>query len=440
MKRLPLYATASAVLLSVLSACDSQATDSKTTADGESISMDAAAQLKKSGNLVDAAKMYELLARDSNDVDAELELAALDRKLNKPVDAVEILKDAAKRQPDNDTVQTQLGYALVDAHDYEDAVSIFDKLIQKSPADIQNYNGKGVAFDKAGNHLAAQEVYKQALSISPGTLSVENNLAMSLILNKQYGQAIAVLSKLYNDNPDNKTVRHNLALAHGLNGDKEIAMKLNSKDLSPDQTKENQKYYSYYAQLSHDMSSTGPQTSQIGFSETPKEDKAIPAAPVVKKHKLAKLKPTPTDAPAETAAAPAEPAKPEVAAVTLAKPENTTTQDQAARESELQKELAKELEKGPLKIPAVKTASKLKIIAPKEPKIAKVPEPEAVKARQAPTEPEAPKKPESKVEEPVATTQPLQSPSAGKPAEELGSTQLPTSSEATGDFPSQKRR
>ena len=60
---------------------------------------------------------------------------------------------------------------------------------------------------------------------------------MSLILNNQLDQAIALLETLRLKHPDNKTLRQNLALAYALKGDKKKAMALNSEDVSPEEAK-----------------------------------------------------------------------------------------------------------------------------------------------------------------------------------------------------------
>jgi tetratricopeptide (TPR) repeat protein len=166
-----------------------------------------------------------------------------------------------------DSVQS--GYALIDAGKPEEAVTLFDRIIAEKPENAAAYTGKGVAFDYAGNHLAAQELYKRALSLSPDSVSIRNDLAMSLILNDQCDEAITLLEELNAQHPGNKTVRQNLALAYGLNNESKKALALNLQDLTPDQAHENMKFYKEYARRLKKLNARDlPARSQIGFQET----------------------------------------------------------------------------------------------------------------------------------------------------------------------------
>lgn len=272
-----------------------------------------AEKLKKDGKLLEAAQIYEQLAKvDNKSVDAHIELAAISRKMGYPEAAVEVMVEAVKRQPDNYNASMQLGYALADAKRYQEAVNLFDGLIALHPNNAQAYGGKAIAFDKSGNHLAAQELYKQSLAIAPQSLSAQNNLAMSLILNNQLSQAIPMLEKLMQDYPENKTIRHNLALAYGLMGNNEKAYQLNIKDLSAQQAEENTLFYDYYAKVRNKLlNSTTDSGMTIGFTETP-EEKKHSAPTIAKAEKKAVLKDMFQPESAAAATSPAT-AKPELA-------------------------------------------------------------------------------------------------------------------------------
>lgn|GEM_PF-605156 len=288
MSRLPSLLVTSISAIAFLTACSSDATSDRKGSDNTARSeqerneMLLADNMKKQGNLLGAGQLYaQVASKSTTSVDALLELVAIDRKLGRTEEAIEIAKEAQKRQPENPAVLSQLGYALIDAGKPQEAVDIFDMLIAVKPDYALAHNGKGVAFDKAGNHLAAQELYTRALILAPDSLSVQNNMAMSLILNKQYDGAILILEKLRLQYSENKTVRQNLALAYGLKGDAPRALALNLKDLSPEQAEENQRFYEHYSQKSKALKvSDVPAQMQIGFTETPAEqkDKVAPAA------------------------------------------------------------------------------------------------------------------------------------------------------------------
>lgn len=279
MRRLHACLLSSLSLVALLTACDpppqgERITGSTTKGEApldkaqiDSNALQMADKMKQSGDLEGAIAVYEgLVERNPDSVDAELELASLYRKLNRPKEALVVLKDAQGRQPQNPAVLTQLGYTQIDAGVPEFAVTSFDQLILMQPDNAQAYNGKAVAFDNAGNHLAAQELYQKARALDPNSLPIQNNLAMSLILNSQIDDAIALLQPLSSEHPDNKTVRQNLALAYGIKGEKAKALAINLKDLPAKQANENMHFYEEYARI-HKLSANGKSSGHIGFAE-----------------------------------------------------------------------------------------------------------------------------------------------------------------------------
>ena len=162
------------------------------------------------------------------------------------------------------------GNMLIENGNPKDAISVFDKLILLDPANVLAYNGKAIAFDHSGNHLAAQDIYKTALSIEPDSLLTKNNLAMSLILNQQIDQAIELLEPLVKDE-NNKTspyiifISHNLALAYGISGDHEKATKLNLRNMTKEQAQENIRFYEKYTKRKGKAANRKKKERNIGF-------------------------------------------------------------------------------------------------------------------------------------------------------------------------------
>ncbi len=191
--------------------------------------------------------------------------------------AIAVLQQAQLTHPDDPLILSQLGYALIADGQPQDAEIVFDRLIKVKPEAVSGYNGKAVALDRIGDHDGAEELYQQALKFSPNSTSIKNNLAMSMILNNQPDQAIALLEPL-NQQASTPTIRQNLALAYGIKGDKEIALALNRQDLPEDEAQQNMRFYAKYARehkkpLAHN-------------------DKMPPAVP----HKMAASKPAAPDA------------------------------------------------------------------------------------------------------------------------------------------------
>ncbi len=203
-----------------------------------------------------------------------LEFAANLRRTGNAEEAANVLHKAQSKYPDNTTILKQLGIAMVDAKHPIEAIEVFDVLAAIEPDNALAYNGKAVAFDTAGNHTAALELYEKALSLAPFSVAINNNMAMSMILNDQLDSAQTILETLYKQNPDVPKIRYNLALVYGLKGDKKRAMELNLESLSQKQAEENLKFYQHYSSKKGDhkpvelMKSDGRPIDDL-FTEAP---------------------------------------------------------------------------------------------------------------------------------------------------------------------------
>src|SRR3546814_14976555 len=71
----------------------------------------------------------------------------------------------------------------------------FDRALRSKPEDPRAYNALGILRDQAGEHAAAQILYRQALERDPAHFSVRNNLGLSLALDGKRDEAIEVLAE-----------------------------------------------------------------------------------------------------------------------------------------------------------------------------------------------------------------------------------------------------
>jgi len=105
---------------------------------------------------------------------------------------------------------------------YEVAIGISD--------DPKLFGAIGITLDMTEDHKAAQGYYRSGLEKVPGDLTLLNNLALSLMLDRQYDQAITTLNQVTAD--PRATVRHrqNLAMVYGLAGRKNDARRVAAMD------------------------------------------------------------------------------------------------------------------------------------------------------------------------------------------------------------------
>src|SRR3546814_15896734 len=69
----------------------------------------------------------------------------------------------------------------------------FDRALHSKPEDPRAYNALGILRHQAGEHAAAQILYRQALERDPANFSVRNNLGLSLALDGKRDGAIELL-------------------------------------------------------------------------------------------------------------------------------------------------------------------------------------------------------------------------------------------------------
>ncbi|MCE2927443.1 MAG: tetratricopeptide repeat protein [Rickettsiales bacterium] len=195
------------------------------------------------------AALEQQALKDDGEVSAHLALARLYRQAGQGAQAVTLMQQAEIRQPDNEDVLAQLGYALIDAGQFKEAVEVFDKLTAINHKSVAGHNGKAVAFDKAGNHVAAQDIYQTALKLAPNSAIVINNLALSYIMHHQPDMAISLLEPWMKQSSAPASMRYNLALAYGVKGDAARAHALNIQTMSEKEARENQVFYEEYARM-----------------------------------------------------------------------------------------------------------------------------------------------------------------------------------------------
>ena len=163
--------------------------------------------------------------------------------------AVSLMQGLQLRHENDPEVLLHLGYALIADGQFEEAVGLYDMLTAMQPRNSLAFNAKAVAFDYAGNHVGAQEVYDKALRIDSTSHTIKNNLALSYILNNEPKKAVALLAPLAKQPEAPPALRQNLALAYALVGDEKKSREMNLRDLTPEQADENQKFYAYYKKL-----------------------------------------------------------------------------------------------------------------------------------------------------------------------------------------------
>jgi Flp pilus assembly protein TadD len=156
--------------------------------------------------------------------------------LARPDEAVKVVEELARRNPDDLELAAYLGKIMVQSGRLQDGEKELRRAIAGGADDWRIRSALGSALDQQGRYQEARQCYEQALKLQPNEVSVINNLAMSYILAGDLKTAETRLRRALAlpKGDRNARVRQNLALAVGLQGRFDEAKEIASRDLPTD--------------------------------------------------------------------------------------------------------------------------------------------------------------------------------------------------------------
>ncbi|MBM3905679.1 MAG: tetratricopeptide repeat protein [Thaumarchaeota archaeon] len=95
------------------------------------------------------------------------------------------------------------------AKQFDDAVSLYDQILQKNPDSLDAINNKGYALGKLKKYADAIACYDLGLKLYPNEKTLLVNKISSLRKTKSYDAALEICRQVLNSNPDD-----NIALYH----------------------------------------------------------------------------------------------------------------------------------------------------------------------------------------------------------------------------------
>lgn len=212
----------------------------------------------ESGDHVNAARLYEkVLASDPDSVAALKGAGDSYSRMGQHGRAETVLLRAHELAPGNDDVLNILGRVSLSQKRPEEAVKYYDKALRINGKNISAITGKGVALDTMSQHLKAQKVYQDGLSIYPTNFILRSNYALSLALTNNSAKAISILQELVRDPNAAPHVRDNLALVYGLAGLENEARATLSLDMNAQEIEENIAIYGALRRMMQDGNPIG---------------------------------------------------------------------------------------------------------------------------------------------------------------------------------------
>ncbi|HFC05661.1 MAG TPA: pilus assembly protein TadD [Rhizobiales bacterium] len=164
--------------------------------------------------------------------------------LQQDSEQLRVLEQLIKYHPDNTKLLVFYGKRLIANGQSKEAVNILKQAERRGERDWRLYSALGSALDQTGKNTQARMYYQRALKLNPGEVKVENNMAMSYVLEGKFASAERILRKA-NNTPKGRAlprIRQNLALVVGLQGRFDEARQIASRDLPPEQVEANMAY------------------------------------------------------------------------------------------------------------------------------------------------------------------------------------------------------
>ena len=136
-----------------------------------------------SGNALNAANIYRRIAdRQPSAAQPKIDLGrALMR--NGDFDGAEsAFREVLAIAPGNVDGQVGLAQIMLARQQNAEALAAFGAILEQHPKNIKALNGAGIALDALGRHGEAQEHYNRVLAVAPDDRAARNNLALSKAL------------------------------------------------------------------------------------------------------------------------------------------------------------------------------------------------------------------------------------------------------------------
>jgi Flp pilus assembly protein TadD len=175
------------------------------------------------------AKRYD---SDPGEKIASMNYAKALRALTRYSQAAAVMQTAAVKAPKDMEVLGAYGKALADAGQLQQAADVLSRSYTEERPNWSSMSVQGSIADQLGDHVKAQQFYRDALKIAPAEPNVLSNLGLSYALTKQLPLAEQSLREAAASPRADSRVRDNLALVLSLEGKFDEAQQVEQRDRS----------------------------------------------------------------------------------------------------------------------------------------------------------------------------------------------------------------
>jgi Flp pilus assembly protein TadD len=172
-----------------------------------------------------------------NEAEVQAQYAAALARNGQLQEAEQLLAGKLERAPRQTRLLLAVGQLRLRMGSAAEALAAFDQVLAQAPRDLAALSGRGVALDLLGRHADAQLSYRTALAVDASHVPSANNLAFSLMLDGQSGEAVPILAALRRRPGTPPRVATNLGIAQAASGDARSAEatlegRINAADLT----------------------------------------------------------------------------------------------------------------------------------------------------------------------------------------------------------------
>ncbi len=201
-----------------------------------------ASDLTREEALSAVQKWGQVYSADEKNKVAALNYSAALRAAGQSAQAVQVMRKATILHTNDREVLAAYGKALAADGQFDEALRTIRRAQTPDNPDWRLLAAEGAILDSLGRNESGRARYQQALVLAPGEPQVLNNLGMSYTLTGDLDMAEQTLRQALNHPAATARIRQNLALVLGLQGKFKEAEAMATRDLSPEQAKENMAY------------------------------------------------------------------------------------------------------------------------------------------------------------------------------------------------------
>lgn len=161
--------------------------------------------------LADAALAYEeALRHHPDDLDVQMELARLYKRLERREDALRAFKALGERAPINPVLLGMYGTELLEQGFHKEAVEVLERALALQPEAVEVAQNLANAYQHVGLHQRAITLYDQILEQRADDADVRFNLGVVQEKERLYQDALRSWRRVLEDRPDHAAAQENL--------------------------------------------------------------------------------------------------------------------------------------------------------------------------------------------------------------------------------------